>query len=63
MYFILNLQASLYIIINYYNIYICHFTQYYLIMFRNEEKMECLLFLNLVLFLDVLKNKNSVNFG
>ena len=30
-------------------------------MFRNEEQMESCLFLNLVLFLDVLENNNSVS--
>ena len=34
----LNLQARHYRNINYYNIYICHFTQYYLSMFRNLKK-------------------------
>ena len=33
----LNLQARHYSNINYYNIYICSFTQYYLSMFRNKK--------------------------
>ena len=33
----LNLQARHYRNINYYNIYICSFTQYYLSMFRNKK--------------------------
>ena len=31
-------------------------------MFRNEEKMEICLFLNLVLFWDVMKNNNKLIF-
>ena len=49
------MQGRLYRNINYYNIYICNFTQYYLSIFRNEKKMESCLFLNLDLFLNVLK--------
>ena len=35
---ILNLQAGYYRNINYYNIYTCSFTQYYLSMLRNNKK-------------------------
>ena len=50
----LNLQARRFININYYNIYICNFTQYYLSMFRNK-KIESCLFSHSDLFWDVLK--------
>ena len=36
----LNLQARLYRNINYYNIYTCSFTQYYLSMLRNKKKLK-----------------------
>ena len=42
----LNLQARHYRNINYYNIYICSFTQYYLSMFRNKKKIESCLYLH-----------------
>ena len=36
----LNLQARYYRNINYYNIYTCSFTQYYLSMLRNKKKLK-----------------------
>ena len=48
-YLTLNLQARHYRNINYYNIYICIFTQFYLSMFR-EKKIECCLLLHSDLF-------------
>ena len=52
----LNLQARHYRNMNYYNIYTCSFTQYYLSMLRKNKKIECCLLLYSDLFWDVLEN-------